>query len=83
MRAKGWVEAAADTFTPEGERFRDQIEADTDAMEVDVVEAIGADFDDLLGILRPWAATLVKAGIAGGGYPGDANAISQMGQRAS
>jgi hypothetical protein len=83
MRAKGWVEAAADTFTPEGERFRDQIEADTDAMEVDVVDAIGADFDELIGILRPWAATIVKAGIPGGGYPGDANAISQMGQRAS
>jgi hypothetical protein len=79
MRTKGWVEG--DTFTPEGERFRDQIEADTDAMEVDVVEAIGGDFDELIGILRPWAGAIVKVGIAGGGYPGDANAISQMGAR--
>jgi hypothetical protein len=81
MRAKGWVEG--DAFTPEGDRFRDQIESDTDAMEVDIVEAIGGDFDELIGILRPWAAAIVKVGIAGGGYPGDANAISQMGARAA
>lgn len=81
MRAKGWVEG--DAFTPEGERFRDQIEADTDAMEVDVVDAIGADFDELISLLRPWAAAIVKVGIAGGGYPGDANAISQMGARSA
>jgi hypothetical protein len=81
MRAKGWVDV--DAFTPEGRRFRDQIEADTDAMEVPIVEAIGADFDELIGLLRPWAAAIVSVGIAGGGYPGDATAISRMGQRAT
>lgn len=81
MRAKRWVEADRDEFTREGERFRDQIEADTDAMEVAVVDAIGGDFDELISLLRPWAAAIVKVGIAGGGYPGDANAISQMGAR--
>ena len=80
MRARGWVEG--DTFTPEGERFRDQLEADTDAMEVPIVEAIGGDFDELIGLLRPWASAIVKVGIAGGGYPGDASAISSMGRRA-
>jgi hypothetical protein len=32
----------------------------------------------LLDILRPWAGAIVGAGVAGGGYPGDANAIRQM-----
>jgi hypothetical protein len=63
--------------------LREQIESDTDAMEVPIVDAIGSDFDELIGILRPWAAAIVKAGIAGGGYPGDANAISGMGRSAT
>ena len=76
MRARGWVEG--DAFTPDGQALRDRIEAETDEMEVPVVDAIGADFDDLIAILRPWAAAIVRAGIAGGGYPGDATAISAM-----
>jgi hypothetical protein len=80
MRAKGWVEG--DAFTPQGRAFRDLIESDTDAMETPIVEAIGGDFDELISILRPWAAAIVKVGIAGGGYPGDANAISEMSRTA-
>ncbi len=76
MRAKGWVEG--DQFTAEGRAFRDRIESDTDAMETPIVEAIGGDFEMLIGILRPWAAAIVKAGIAGGGYPGDVKAITEM-----
>jgi hypothetical protein len=76
MRAKGWMDGAA--FSPEGRAFRERIESETDEMEVPVVDAIGRDLDELLDILRPWAATIVKAGIAGGGYPGDASAISGM-----
>ena len=81
MRSRGWVEG--DTFTAVGERFRDQLEADTDAMEVPILDEIGADFDQLVGLLRPWAAAIVKVGIAGGGYPGDAGAISRMMRPAS
>jgi hypothetical protein len=81
MRRKGWVDG--DVFAEEGQRFRDQIESDTDAMEVSIIEAIGDDFDELVGLLRPWASTIVKAGIEGGGYPGDVGAISRMAQRAS
>ena len=79
MRAKGWMDG--DVFSDEGRRFREQIEAETDAMEVPIVDAIGGDFDELLEILRPWARAIVSAGIAGGGYPGDANAISAMARR--
>jgi len=80
MRAKGWMRD--DEFSPEGRALRERIEAETDTMETPVVEAIGAEFDELIEILRPWAATIVKAGIAGGGYPGDANAIANMSRRA-
>ncbi len=79
MRAKGWVEG--DAFTPDGTAFRDDLEAQTDDMEVPIVDAIGGDFDELIGILRPWAAAIVKVGIAGGGYPGSAEAIGNMARR--
>jgi hypothetical protein len=76
MRQKGWMDG--DVFSADGRALREQIESDTDKMEVPVVDAIGADFDALIDILRPWAAAIVKVGIAGGGYPGDASAISAM-----
>jgi hypothetical protein len=76
MREKGWVKD--DAFTPEGTAFRERIESETDEMEVPIVDAIGTDLDELLGILRPWALAIVKAGIAGGGYPGDVSAIADM-----
>jgi hypothetical protein len=76
MRAKGWM--TGDAFTPDGRALRERIESETDGMEVPIVDAIGPDLDELLGILRPWTAAIVKAGIAGGGYPGDVNAISEM-----
>jgi hypothetical protein len=76
MRSKGWMEG--DGFSADGRAFRERIESETDAMEVPVVDAIGGDLDELLDILRPWATAIVAAGIAGGGYPGDASAISAM-----
>ena len=79
MRAKGWVEG--DAFTPEGTAFRDRIEAETDEMEVGIVDALGDAFAELIGILRPWASTIVMAGIAGGGYPGSVEAISGIVRR--
>lgn len=78
MREKGWMKG--DVFSEDGRRLREEIESDTDAMEVPIADAIGSDLDELLGILRPWAAAIVKAGIQGGGYPGDASAISSMGR---
>lgn len=77
MRTRGWLEG--DAFTEQGRAFRETIESDTDDMETPIVEAIGADFDELIDILRPWARTIVEAGIEGGGYPGGAAAIEAMG----
>ena len=77
MRAKGWL--AGDAFTPEGQALRDRVETDTDDMETAIVEAIGDDFDELIALLRPWAAAIVGAGVEGGGYPGGPDAIRAMG----
>lgn len=78
MRAKGWM--IGDEFSPAGRALRERIEAETDAMETPIVEAIGAEFEELIDILRPWSSTIVKAGIEGGGYPGGIEAISRMGR---
>ena len=76
MRSKGWMDG--DGFSADGRAFGERIESETDAMEAPLVDAIGGDLDELLDILRPWATAIVAAGIAGGGYPGDASAISAM-----
>jgi len=76
MRERGWVEG--DSFTPEGRAFREQIESDTDDMEAPIVDAIAEDFDELIEILSPWTAAIVKVGIAGGGYPGGRDAIRDL-----
>jgi len=76
MRERGWVEG--DNFTPEGRAFREQIESDTDDMETPIVDAIGGDFEELIEILSPWAAAVVKVGIAGGGYPAGRDAIRDL-----
>jgi hypothetical protein len=70
MRAKGWL--TGDAFTPDGRALRDAIESDTDDMETPVLDAIGSAFDELIGLLEPWAAAITAAGIRGGGYPRDA-----------
>jgi hypothetical protein len=81
MRSKGWMDG--DAFSADGRAFRERIESETDAMEVPIIDAIGGDLDELLDILRPWTTAIVAAGIAGGGYPGDASAISAMSRRGS
>jgi hypothetical protein len=42
-------------LTDEGQRLREAIEAATDAQERSMVEALGADADELLDLLDPWA----------------------------
>ena len=76
MQAKGWMHGVE--FSPEGRAFRERLESETDEMEVPIIDAIGGDLDELLGILRPWTIAIVKVGIAGGGYPGDVSAIAEM-----
>lgn len=79
MREKGWIDD--DGFAPAGRELREGIESDTDDMERPLVDAVGKDLPELLDLLRPWATTIVKAGIAGGGYPGSAADLSGMAGR--
>ncbi|MGZ4711759.1 MAG: SCO6745 family protein [Acidimicrobiia bacterium] len=63
LEARGLVADGA--LTLDGTILREQIEAATDESTRDVMARIGDDFDELIGLLRPWAEAIV----AGGGYP--------------
>jgi len=65
LRAAGLVDG--DGFTAAGERLRADIEWCTDQQERPIVAALGADAEELLGLLTPMA----DAVLAAGGYPAD------------
>jgi len=48
-------------LTDEGRHVRDEIELATDRQERPLVAALGADSDELLGLLTPWAQAVVPA----------------------
>jgi helix-turn-helix protein len=52
-------------FTDEGRAAREQVEKMTDAQCKPILDALGDDLDELLGILTPWGAAIRDAG----GYP--------------
>ena len=54
-------------FTARALAVRDWIEASIHFRQQPVLDAIGDDFDELLGYLEPWAAEIVGAGY----YPSD------------
>lgn len=56
-----------ETLTDTGRAVREAIEVATDVGDDTVLAALGDDYDELLGLLRPWA----KAVVASGGYPVD------------
>jgi hypothetical protein len=60
---RGWL--AGDTLTEMGRAEREEIEAATDRQCRQIIDALGEDLDDLLGILRPWGAAIRD----GRGYP--------------
>jgi hypothetical protein len=45
-------------LTDDGRRLREEIETATDAQERSLVEALGTDADELLGLLDPWARAI-------------------------
>jgi hypothetical protein len=53
------------TLTPTGREFREAIEVATDIPCEVVLDSLGHEFDELLGLLRPWAEAIQEAG----GYP--------------
>jgi Helix-turn-helix family len=71
LRERGLVDG--DAFTETGEELRGDIELSTDRQERSIVEAIGADFDELCVILSPMKDAIV----AGGGYPRDPSTMTR------
>jgi hypothetical protein len=80
VRTRAWSDAELDAaegrladrglladgqFTPAGRAAREDVERATDRQCRPLVEALGDDIDDLLGILRPWGAAIRDAR----GYP--------------
>jgi hypothetical protein len=60
-------------FTPAGEQLRAVIEEMTDAGETEAVAALGADAEELLDLLAPWANAVLGAQ----GYPRDPASIGR------
>lgn len=63
LTARGYIDG--DGFTPAGREAREAVELATDRQCRPIVEALGDDLDDLLGVLRPWGDAIRTAG----GYP--------------
>lgn len=63
--ARGLVADGA--LTDAGRELREDVEVRTDAQVQPAIDALGADLDELLAILRPWGAAVRAAG----GYPAD------------
>ena len=88
VRTRGWSEdeiddaverlhdqglVKGDTFTTEGEALRAAIELCTDRQERPIVEALGDDAEELLGLLTP----MTDAVIAAKGYPRDPRTLTR------
>ena len=52
-------------FTPEGRDARENVERVTDSLCRPIIEGLGDDFDELIGIVAPWSQQVQAAG----GYP--------------
>ena len=63
LEEKGHVKDRS--FTDAGREYRRGIEAATDAMDQDLVDALGDRADDLCSVLEPWTTAVLDAG----GYP--------------
>ena len=74
MTARGYFEQGE--LTQKGLDAREAVEDATDLQETSIIEAIGADFDELCGILEPWADAIREQK----GYPSSAGQI--VGRRA-
>jgi len=60
LRGRGLV--AGSSFSEEGLRFRHRLEAQTDAMQQSIIDAIGSQLDDHIKQLDAWSNALIAAG---------------------
>jgi hypothetical protein len=75
LRDRGLLDG--DDLTDAGRAVREGIEEATDAGDRPVLEALGDDVDELIGLLRPWARAVVESG----GYPMDPSDLGTANQR--
>ena len=72
LRERGWLDG--DALTDAGAEERGAIEAATDRADADKIAALtDAEFDELFGLLEPWAKTIVESG----GYPTDPSTLTR------
>ena len=64
LASRGWI--VDGTFTADGQEGREAIEVATDRQMRAAIEALGEDFEELIGPLAAWSATVCQ----GGGYLG-------------
>jgi hypothetical protein len=60
LMARGLVEAGE--FTEEGRAARAAVESNTDLQMRPAIEALGDDYDELVGIIEPWSVAVRDAG---------------------
>jgi hypothetical protein len=65
LRGRGWLDE--DAFTADGRDAREDIERATDRQMAPALEALGDDFDELIGLLKPWGASVRDVGAYVGG----------------
>ena len=64
LRERGWLDG--EELSADGRAAREDIERATDLQMVPALEALGDDFDEVVGLLRPWGVAMREAG----GYVG-------------
>jgi hypothetical protein len=65
LRAQGWL-ADDDTLSESGLAVREDLERSTDRAMTPALDALGADLEEVVGLLRPWGEAMRAAG----GYVG-------------
>jgi hypothetical protein len=65
LQGRGFVDGGK--LTDIGRRFREEIEAATDAQQQGIVDALGGDFDATIAVVDGWSASCIAAGA----YPPD------------
>lgn len=71
LRGRGLIEGKPPVLTAAGAELRESVELATDLQQAPILDAIGRDLDELVGIVGPWSAAIVAAG----GFPRTAEQI--------
>ena len=60
LRSRGWLDG--EVFTDDGREAREDIERATDRQMAAALEALGDDFGELVGLLKPWGEKIREVG---------------------